>query len=519
VTWAIVVPAVTVILICVFAWFLTSRVVRHIRRRMRRASNRALKRFRVKLNRWKLSPKGEIRHQLMRDQQVIDAIVEHSKETGEKLGEAEQRAELYVDEIVPAFQVFSYYVFGYFISRLFLNLLFKIDVQETPDSLDDKFHQENVVIYVANHRSNADYVLLTYALTRRVAISYAVGEWARVWPLESLFKSFGSYFIRRGYREKLYHSVLRRYVQLVTKQGVTQGVFIEGGLSRDGYLRPAKVGMLDYLTQVLNEEGFDKKDVVFVPVGLNYDRVLEDRPLTNEFLKKRELTRGMTRTMSRDALTASLAAPVEVAESPRPPTDPAFKKKTAKKGMAVRWSRRWHMLRRTSGLLFANLHKYWSHRLRKHGVAAVRYGAPVSFRKWCEAQDADILEMDRKDRLAEVARFGEHLLGKIAGVVPATVVAVFCRALVACGLEGDIDEQDLREEILTQLVQIEEQHGPRAPEDLDREKVLHRGRVLLAMRHIIEDRDEILRVPEKSKILVHYYARSLERYFEKSGEP
>jgi hypothetical protein len=29
----------------------------------------------------------------------------------------------------------------------------------------------------------------------KVALSYAVGEWARVWPLEHLFRSFGSYFV------------------------------------------------------------------------------------------------------------------------------------------------------------------------------------------------------------------------------------------------------------------------------------------------------------------------------------
>lgn len=503
-TWAWISLAAVIILSIALVWFLTAGVVRHVRRRIRRSTIRAMKHFRVKLNRWKLSPKGEIRNQLMRDKEVIDAIVAHSQESGEKLGEAEQRAELYVDEIVPAFKVFSYYVFGFWVAKVFLNLLFKLEVQETPEELSDKFHQDNVVIYVANHRSNADYVLLTYALTRRVAISYAVGEWARVWPLENLFKSFGSYFIRRGYREKLYHTVLKRYVQLVTKQGVTQGVFIEGGLSRDGYLRPAKVGMLDYLTQVLNEEGFSKADVVFVPVGLNYDRVLEDRPLTNEYLRKQKYAKEKK---------------AEASEKPEPDIkqDPNFKKKK-KRGLRSRWHRRWVMFRQTMGLLFHNLHKYWSHRLRKHGVAAVRYGAPISFRDWCEASDKDLLDMDRKARLAEVARFGEHILDAIGQVVPATAVTVFCRGLEACGLEGDIDEQELRENILSVLVELEEKGAPRAPEELDREMVLFRGRKLLAMRHVIEDHDEILRVPEQSRIIIQYYARSLNRYY-KASEP
>src|SRR4029077_6242734 len=65
-----------------------------------------------------------------------------------------------------------------------------------------------------------------------VAISYAVGEWARAFPLERMFKAFGAYFVRRKFREPLYHAVLERYVQLITREGVTQGIFLEGGLTR-----------------------------------------------------------------------------------------------------------------------------------------------------------------------------------------------------------------------------------------------------------------------------------------------
>src|SRR3989441_11965683 len=64
----------------------------------------------------------------------------------------------------------------------------------------------------------------------------------RTFPLEYIFKSFGAYFIRRKFREPLYHTVLERYVQLITRNGVTQGIFPEGGLSRDGKLRPPSSG-------------------------------------------------------------------------------------------------------------------------------------------------------------------------------------------------------------------------------------------------------------------------------------
>src|SRR5213079_1754163 len=138
-----------------------------------------------------------------------------------------------------------------------------------------------VLVYLMNHRSNVDYVLVSYALAGQVAISYAVGEWARAFPLEHLFKAFGSYFVRRRYREPLYHTVLERYVQLITREGVTQGIFVEGGLTRDGKLRPPKIGLLDYVLGIGRDETYAARLHV-VPVAVNYDRVLEDRSLLRE---------------------------------------------------------------------------------------------------------------------------------------------------------------------------------------------------------------------------------------------
>lgn len=62
-----------------------------------------------------------------------------------------------------------------------------------------------------------------------VALSYAVGEWARVWPLEMLVRSMGAYFVRRDSGDPLYRAVLQRYVQMATAAGLTQAVFPEGG--------------------------------------------------------------------------------------------------------------------------------------------------------------------------------------------------------------------------------------------------------------------------------------------------
>src|SRR3954471_10886671 len=96
-----------------------------------------------------------------------------------------------------------------------------------------------------------------------------------------MFKAFGSYFVRRKYREPLYHTVLERYVQQITRMGVTQGIFLEGGLTRDGLLKAPKIGLLDYVLGIGRDPAYRQRLFV-IPVAINYDRVLEDRSLIRE---------------------------------------------------------------------------------------------------------------------------------------------------------------------------------------------------------------------------------------------
>jgi glycerol-3-phosphate O-acyltransferase len=108
------------------------------------------------------------------------------------------------------------------------------------------------VIFAINHRSNMDYVLVAFLAAEHVALSFAVGEWAKVWPLDTLVRALGAFFVRRNSNDALYRKVLERYVQLAVAHGVTQAVFLEGGLSRDGRLRPPKLGLLAYATRHLS---------------------------------------------------------------------------------------------------------------------------------------------------------------------------------------------------------------------------------------------------------------------------
>ena len=247
----------------------------------RKWAERAVARINKRLDRpiepFKLARRQDMIVRLTYDARVLEAVSDHAVEAGIPGSVAFEEARRYAREIVPGFSATLYFGFAIRAARRLSRALYRVRIGKIDSDLAS-FDRKATVIFVMNHRSNMDYVLVTWLVANRSAISYAVGEWARVWPLSAMIRAMGAYFIRRGSRNTLYRRVLARYVQMATDEGTTQAIFPEGGLSLDGRVGAAKMGLLSYIYAGFDPRG--DRDVIFVPVGLSYDRVLEDRLLT-----------------------------------------------------------------------------------------------------------------------------------------------------------------------------------------------------------------------------------------------
>jgi glycerol-3-phosphate O-acyltransferase len=244
----------------------------YFRRRMERAVGRLNTRLQRKIEPFKLARRKDMIVRLAYDARVMEAVADHATETGVPGAVAFAEAESYAREIVPGFSATLYFGFATRAARFLSRIFFRVRVGKVDAALA-QIDPKATVIFVMNHRSNMDYVLITWLVAERSALSYAVGEWARVWPLSVLIRAMGAFFIRRNSRNALYRRVLARYMQIATEQGTTQAMFPEGGLSLTGRVGAAKMGLLSYVVAGFDPAG---RDVVFVPVGLSYDRVLED---------------------------------------------------------------------------------------------------------------------------------------------------------------------------------------------------------------------------------------------------
>ena len=414
----------------------------------------------ARIDRFKLASRSHVRDRLVGDALVAAAVRRHATEQGTTNAEAWARVEGYIREIVPFFNAVAYFKIGYRLAGGLLDLLYKVSVDFAEPRSGTAVHSDAVLLYVMNHRSNADYVLVSYALAGEVAISYAVGEWARAFPLETLFKAFGSYFIRRRYREPLYHAVLERYVQLITREGVTQGIFVEGGLTRDGRLRAPKIGLLDYVLGIGRDPAYAARLHV-VPVAVNYDRVLEDRSLLREL----DVAAGGTR-------------PSRVAQA-------------------------WEVGR----YIVSNTGRLLSRRFRRYGRAAVVVGSPIPLAPWF-ARNPDLFALGRPQRLERVQRLCDELLGEVGQLIPVTAVPLVCAAIQSFDSEF-IPRRALLARVDEMQLALRELNARGLRAERTSEEIVERAWLMLRMRRVLAATGEGYLVLPRGRPLVSYYANSI----------
>lgn len=378
---------VTVVAILALAALVFLFAKRHARRLQRERH--------IRIDRFKLKRRhAQIELEVFGSKPVVLAIQTYAKEHHVSIEQAREKAREYLQEIVPKFNLLAYYRLGAPIARGMMNFLYRVMVERKPlRDFNANAPKGSTVIYVINHRSNADYVLVAHMLFKFISLSYAVGEWARVWPLNHLFKWFGGYFIRRRYREPLYHAILSTFVGTITKHGVTQGIFIEGGLTRDGAFAKPKLGMLDYIVTAKSDPDY-KAPLYLIPTAINYDRVLEDRNLTEELM-----------------------------------------------GRAER-STRVQKLRTTAGYVFKNTFRGIFRRFKRYGYAIVTFGTPISVDDFARAHP-QILSPAFEDRKPELQALAEVIMREISNALPITPVTLVARVFAERPERTEISEQEI----------------------------------------------------------------------------
>ncbi len=438
----------------------------YLRRRVNRVIEEVNTRLDIEIRPFQLTRRQALVDQLVFDDKVAEAIKEYADEHAMPKEVVQAKVLSYAHEIAPSFNAYVYFRFGYWLAKTVGRMLYRVRVGFYDDNQLKNIAADASVVFVMNHRSNMDYILVSFLAAEKTALSYAVGEWARIWPLQTLIKSMGAFFVRRNSRNSLYRRVLERYINLATRAGVCQAVFLEGGLTRDGKLREPKQGFLDYM---LRDYHVDiDRDVVFVPVGINYDRVIEDMSLVRKL-------------------------------------DPAASKKSL-----------WFVIKTTSRFFIKTMFMKRDKRWLRFGYASVNFGSPISMRLYCKQNKIDLSQMDQSTRYDHVQTLSRRLMQEIANVVPILPVAMMSEVVLEHQSEW-LSELELKTTASRRINQLLEKGAPIDLSPNALEGVLSAALVMLEGRGFIEVSENLIKARPAAVDLLKYYANSIEQWKPATG--
>lgn len=438
--------------------FVLPIVRKSLRRREKKAVAQINKRLDLQLPPFKLSKRSVIIDRLLHDEKLRIDVKNYCMENSVSEDEAMDKVRYYAREIVPSFNAYLYFKLGNLLSKLIARLLYRIRVGFSDEEQLAKIPPHSSIVFIMNHRSNMDYILLGYLSFQRVALSFAVGEWARVWPLKQLLSAMGAFFVRRGSKNPLYRIVLARYVKLATKGGVIQAVYPEGRLSRDGRLTEPKLGILDYMLRDFNPD--TDRDIVFIPVGVNYDRVLEDRTLLSKSDSKAE-------PKSRKQIISTTMQYIS-------------------HSFALRIRGEWH----------------------RFGYAIVNFGSPVSMKDYSKQHQISFRSLDKDKRIEKVKGIAQDLMTAVGKVVPVAPVSLIS-TVFAEHPDKNFTDLEISARVQGLIHRLEKNRAHIYIPRKNWTYTIQVGLRMLILRRIVEKKDGLYQaVPGEINIL-RFYANSI----------
>jgi len=238
----------------------------------------------IRINRGpeKLS-RTEIKERVLREPPVQRAVSEVAAQENTSTVKIRKKAESYVHEIAADQRIqvihFLYYLFGWIFSHVFDGIDWKESQFETLKEIGRK----RSLIFVPCHKSHFDYMVVPYlTFVNRMSVPHvAAGKNLSFWPLGSILRHAGAFFLRRSFKGlDLYPAVFAAYLKVLLQERFNIKFYLEGGRSRTGKLLPPRVGMLGFLVKAVEEGAVE--DLTFVPTFMGYERIPEEASYLTE---------------------------------------------------------------------------------------------------------------------------------------------------------------------------------------------------------------------------------------------
>lgn len=258
---------------------------------------------------------------LVRTPAVREAIRKAAVEKDIPPEKAHAKAYRYADEIAANMSIVTIRFLEVVLSWLWNRIYNGITVNNI--EVAKEAAQDSAVVYVPCHRSHIDYLLLSYVLYRNGLMPphIAAGINLNMPIVGPILRRGGAFFMRRSFRDNpLYAAVFNEYMHVMFSRGYSVEYFVEGGRSRTGRTLKPRPGMLSMTVRSFLRD--HRKPIVFVPVYIGYEKVMEGRSYLGELRgkkKQQESIFGLARATRRlsnsfGRVSVNFGQPIQLAQ-------------------------------------------------------------------------------------------------------------------------------------------------------------------------------------------------------------
>ncbi|TFH43357.1 MAG: hypothetical protein E4G96_01355 [Chrysiogenales bacterium] len=219
----------------------------------------------------------EMMEKVLYHKSVLDEIKELVE--GERKSETKLRKKAYgyFKEIAADFSIINIKWFNKAVQYMFTKIFDGINYRIEDLKMVREASQRAPIILVPSHKSHMDYLIISsiFYENKIVPPHIVAGSNLSFFPMGPIFRRSGAFFMRRSFKGlNLYPTIFKQYVKTLINEGYSVEFFIEGGRTRTGKLASPKMGILKYLIDAI-EEGYNR-DMIFIPITIGYDRILEE---------------------------------------------------------------------------------------------------------------------------------------------------------------------------------------------------------------------------------------------------
>lgn len=210
-------------------------------------------------------------------------IADYAKQQNVSIQKAQKEAADFLDEIAANYNLKIIRLFDISLRWIIRAMFDGMVVDHEGLNRIRQASKTGPLVLVPCHKSHLDYLIISFVFYHNnlPCPHIAAGRNLSFWPIGPLFRGGGAFFLRRTFKgEPLYPKIFSAYLNKLLAEGYHVEFFIEGGRSRTGKLLPPRIGFLSLLVDAYMKNNW--QDMLFVPIFIGYDRVLEEKAYVHE---------------------------------------------------------------------------------------------------------------------------------------------------------------------------------------------------------------------------------------------